>query len=70
MADDADRAASLQAAEIDAAIAAHAARPMRPAFACIDCTETLAPYRRAMGARRCVECQETYEQEARRRGRR
>jgi hypothetical protein len=60
MADDADRAADLQAAEIAGALEKHRFAQLsgaRRVVACVDCREELTPARRAMGACRCVDCQ-------------
>lgn len=67
MADSADRAADLQAAEIAGALARHGASLVatRTTLNCRDCGEALAPARRALGATRCVECQADRELEAR-----
>jgi len=60
MADELDRAADLQAAEIETAIAAHAARKRpEPSDYCDDCDEPLEEHRRQYG--RCVPCQSARE---------
>lgn len=72
MADDADVAAELQAAEIESSIERHRAAQAsaRKVTACVDCGETLTPVRLSIKACRCVDCQEVHEIEARRYGRR
>ncbi len=72
MADLADAAADLQAAEIASSLERHRAElaGSRRVVACVDCREALTPARRAMGACRCVECQTEKENEALRNGRR
>lgn len=58
MADEADRAADLQQAEIDRALAAHARKvPGEGRHDCARCGEPISALRRRDGARLCMDCQ-------------
>lgn len=66
MADEADTAADIQAAEIANALAAHAARSREePRAFCADCGDLIPHKRRALMVATCVPCQIDRERSAR-----
>lgn len=62
MSDDADRAAEIQQAAIDEAIAAHKRRAaVEGRWYCADCGELIPRDRRVLRVERCIDCQSDHE---------
>lgn len=67
MADAIDRAQEREQLDRELALEQHAQRAREGLAFCVECDEGISDVRRALGARRCVACQESFESEERRR---